>query len=90
MYNFSYDLDRLNSTLVGYTDRDMIEYLGDNIYINDIQKEHEEKKAKFIIPGSSRFEADYLFIESLGKTFMFPGNAYKCLNKLDRMVYAIK
>ena len=80
----------MNSTLVGYTDRDMLEYLGDNVYISDIQKEQEDKKAKFTIPGSSRFEADYLFIESLGKTFMFSGNVYKCLNKLDRMVYVIK
>ena len=70
----------------------MLEFLGDNVYIRDIQKEPsgQDKVAKYVIPGSSRFETDYFFLENLGRTGMFPGTLYKCLNKLDRMVYVIK
>jgi hypothetical protein len=80
--------------MVDKTSPNTDEYLGDNIYINNILKQMSTNLPDDINSDdndeSSRFDKDYEIIDIIGKTGSFEGNCYKCLNKLDRIVYFAK
>ena len=84
---FSQDLDTTEDT-ADYIEEDDTFLRGQNSYTSPLTRSQRKSSRKCESPKHSRFKSDYELLEVIGNGYF--GTVYKCLNKIDGLIYAIK